>query len=787
MGLTALLLAYAAGLGCAPYLEFARTLAALPCLAALLWFTFRRRRGASMLLWLFFWALGVVFFHLAITPPQDPAHIRAFLSEQPLTVEGSALAVSSRAFGRSLIDLEVRRAGADGILAPVRGRVRLYLDEEAPGLHPGETIRFRSRLRAPRAFGTPGESDYPRQLARQGIFVIAYVESGREIVSLGADPGQGFFSPIEGWRRKLALGIDSQLPPEAAALVKALIIGEKGGVTPQQRDLLARGGVSHLFSISGLHLGLIALFLYGAALTLYRRSETLLLLAPPRRLLPLLLLPLLLAYLLVTGNALPTRRAFLMALAGGALAVGARRTRPLRLLASVAFLILLFEPLALFEPSFQLSFAGVLGILLLLPRWQPRLATLPGPLRWVALLFLTTLAATLATTPPVLLHFHLFAPAGLLANLFAVPAIGFLAVPLGLAGGLLLPAWSDGGALLLQGCGAVIEAVLMGVQWLVERPLLGGWKIYLSPLQVGGVALLCAIPCLAGGTTRAWLTRGSLLAAAVALLLWAPSAPATLTVTALSVGQGDAFLVTRSGGRNYLVDGGGLHSKTFDVGERLLAPALGSLGIRALDAVILTHDQADHRQGLPHVLEQFPVQAFWCSEDPERLYPALGEALRRRQVPAVRFPPGWSILEETDETTLALFVPAIETSNPNDRSLVLYVRQGADGVLLTGDLETPGVIGLLASPPPGAVNLLKLPHHGSRKSSTDLLLDRFRPQLAFVSVGAGNSFHFPHAEVLAELEQRDIPLYRTDRSGSIRFLSNGEGWRVQQWRKGLFR
>lgn len=787
MGLTWLLLAYATGLGCAPYLEFTRPLAILPWLAALLWLACRRRRGAPLLLFLCFWSLGIVFFHLAITPPRDSGHIRSFIGDQPLTVEGTVLAVSDRAFGRTLIDLETHRVGMNGILAPARGRIRLYLDEEAPGMHPGMAIRFRSRLRAPRTFGTPGEFDYPRQLARQGIFVVTSLESAREIVPLGAALGHNSFTPIEGWRRQLARGIDDQLPPTSAGLVKALIIGDTGGVTQQQRDLLARGGVSHLFAISGLHLGLIALFLFGAALTLYRRSESLLLLAPPRRLLPLLLLPLLFVYLLLTGNALPTRRAFLMALAGGVLAIGARRTQPLRLLGSIAFLILLFAPLALFEPSFQLSFAGVLGMLLLLPRCQPRLTTLPGPLRWVALLSLTTLAATLATTPLVLLHFHFFAPAGLLTNLFAVPAIGFLAVPLGLSGGLLLPVWADGGALLLQVCGAVIEAVLRGVGWLVDWPPLSGWKIYLSPLQTGGVALLCCIPCIIGGTKRAWLTRGTLLAAAAALISWAPAAPATLTVTALSVGQGDAFLVSRADGRNYLVDGGGLHSRTFDVGERLLAPALGSLGIRKLDAVILTHDQSDHRQGLLHVLEQFPVQAFWCSEDPAELDFALVGALGRRNIPAVRLPAGWSILEESEETTLALFVPAVETSNPNDRSLVLYVRQGADGVLLTGDLETPGVIDLLASPPPGAVSLLKLPHHGSRKSSPGLLLDYFRPKLAFVSVGAGNSFHFPHAEVLAELEQRNIPLYRTDQSGSIRFLSDGEGWRVQQWRKGLFR
>lgn len=787
MGLVSLLLAYAAGLWVAPFLELTRPLTALPWLTALAWLVCRRHRVGPLLLAIFLWSLGVVFFHLAITPPQDTGHIRSFIGDQPLTVEGTILTVSSRTAERMLIDLEAHSVGANHILAPVRGKVRLFLDETAPDLSPGRVVRFRSRLRAPRTFGTPGEYDYPRQLARHGIFVVTSLENSREIVTLGTALGSNSSSFIEGWRQRLARGIEDRLSPESAALVKALVIGDKGSVTPQQRDLLARGGVSHIFAISGLHLGLIGLFLYGIGLMLYRRSETLLLIAPPKRFLSLLILPLLLAYLLLTGDALPTRRAFLMTLAAGLLICGARRVQPLRLLASVAFLLLLFEPLALFEPSCQLSFAGVLGILLLLPRWQPRLGTLPRPLRWVALLLLTTLAATVTTTPAVLLHFHLFAPAGLFTNLFAVPVIGFLAVPLGLAGGLLLPFWADGATLLLQGSGAVIETVLRLVQWVVEQPLLGGWKLYLSPVQIGGVALLCTLPCIGGYATRAWLSRGLLLTTATTLLCWSPSAPAILTVTALSVGQGDAFLVSRADGRNYLIDGGGLHSRTFDVGERLLAPALANMGIRALDAVILTHDQADHRQGLPYILEQFPVGAFWCSEDPDGLDPSVREVLRQQQVPTTRFPAGWSILEKTDEVTLAIFVPAIDTRNPNDRSLVLYLRLGADGILLTGDLEAPGVTNLLSFPPPGPVNLLKLPHHGSRKSSPEILLDRYRPQLTFVSVGAGNSFRFPHVEVLAELEKRAIPLYRTDQSGSIRFLSNGSGWRIQQWRRGLFR
>ncbi len=786
MGVTALLLTYAAGLGCAPFLELSPLTPLLPLLAALIWLPCRRRKLGSLLLALFLWTLGIAFYHLATTPPTDPDHIRAFVGEQTLIIEGAVLTVANQPAGRTTIDLEAQRVGNDGILAPAHGKLRLYLDEPLPGAAPGTVLRFRSRLRAPRTFGTPGEFDYSRQLAGQQVFAVASLEHAREVAVFSPPDAAGRGVSIAGLRSRLIRFIDELLPPDSATLVKALVVGDKGGITAHQRDLLARGGVSHLFAISGLHLGLIAVFLYAAALWFYRRSEPLMLLAPPRRALPLFLLPLLLAYLLLTGNALPTRRAFLMTMAGGILAVGARRTRPLRLLASAALLILLFEPLAIFAPAFQLSFAGVLGMIILLPRWQSRLGSWPAPLRHGALLLLTTLAATVATTPLVLLHFHILAPAGLLTNLFAVPAIGFLAVPLGLLGGLLSPFWADGATLLLQGCGQVVEAVLGAVRWLIAWPLLSGWRVYLAPLQIAGVAALCAIPGIAGQATRAWLARGGLLAAGLLLLCWPTAVPAPLSVTAFSVGQGDAMLVTRAGNRHYLVDGGGLRSETFDVGERLLAPALGRLGVAALEAVILTHDHPDHRQGLIHVLEHFKVKAFWSSQPLAELDPQLVGILGRRQIPTRTFEPGWTVLEASGDETLALFAPAATEGDLNDRSLVLYARQGDDGILLTGDLQKPGVGELLATPAPGVVNLLKLPHHGSRKSSPELLCERYRPQLAFVSLGAGNPYHFPHTEVLEELDRRGIPLYRTDRLGSLRFLSEGRGWRVQHWQQGLF-
>jgi competence protein ComEC len=588
-------------------------------------------------------------------------------------------------------------------------------------------------------------------------------------------------------RASLGRFIDRRLDPGRAPLVRALVIGDAGGFDPALRDLLSRSGLSHLFSISGLHFSLLAGLLYAAALCLWRRSETLLLHAPPRRFLPLALLPVLAGYLLLTGAALPTRRAFLLAAAGAGLLLWRRRCRPLALLASVALLMLLAEPLALFDPSFQLSFAGVLGILLLLPRWQQRLTAAPRPLRWTALLALTTVAATVATAPLCLHHFHLLAPAGLLTNLLAVPVVSLVAVPLGLAGALLVPLWPAAAALLLQGCGATTAAVLAAVGRVVAWPPLAGYRFYLPASATVAAALLAAALLLPGGEgRRRWLRPG--LAAAGLLLLLLPSVPPPgLSVTAVSVGQGEALLLTRPDGRHYLIDGGGLPGERFDVGQRLLAPALGRLGVRALEAVVLTHDHPDHREGLQHVLEHFPVGAFWSALPPEHLEPALAEILRRRGIPALRFAPGWSPLAAGPDETFALHAPPTAEGSPNDQSLVLYCRFGRDGVLLTGDLERAGVETLLASALPGPVNLLKLPHHGSRHSEPQRLLEQLRPQLALVSAGAGNPMRLPHPAVVADLDRRKIRLLRTDRDGTIRCRSTGDGWRGEVWRRGLFR
>jgi competence protein ComEC len=663
----------------------------------------------------------------------------------------------------------------------VRGRLRLFVESGENLWNPGDDIRFSSRLKKPRPFGTPGEFDLGRQLALQEIFVTAFVPKSDDILLLRpALPAQR--SWIERGRTATARFITAQITSKYSPLVKALAIGDKSGLAPEVRDLLARGGVSHLFAISGLHLALVALALYALGLTLYRRSTRLLLAAPPARILPLLIAPLLILYLFWTGIGVSTQRAVLMVLAGSLLFLLRRKSDPMNLLWFSALAILLCQPLLLFTPSFQLSFAALAGILCGSRIWSPLVAERAKSVQYLAALFFSSLAATLATLPLVIYHFHLIAPSGVITNLFAIPVISWVGVPLALAGSLLWPLSPEIAVILLTGCETVIATVLKVVAFVITLPGLSGSMLYPSLAMITSLSL-STIALFIRATTP-W-PRRFLFAAALLPLLWGLRPPAELTVTAISVGQGESLLVSL-GNSHYLVDGGGLYGDRLDTGRQLVAPTLGRLGIHRLDAVIRTHSHPDHAKGLLTILADIPCQrlivgAPLAADDP------LLPVLRDQQIPLEVAAPGWTHYLTVNGVQLFLFrPPETETDDENDRSLVVYARRKAQGALLTADLGEKGMQSLIATPPPGPVTLFKLPHHGSRYSLPAPLIDFLQPQTAFVSVGHQNRFGFPHPSVVAYLESQEIPLFRTDQEGSLRFSAFDENWQLEKLKAGFF-
>ncbi|MGK2907478.1 MAG: DNA internalization-related competence protein ComEC/Rec2 [Desulfuromonadales bacterium] len=724
---------------------------------------------------------GFLHASLALEPPATANHISRFTGTSPLIFEGTILTAEKRAAGGYRLHAEVHQVIRKQSMALVAGEVLLYIKEGELAVHPGQVVRWRSALRRPSRFGNPGEFDYPLYLAARGIYATAFIKHAEDLVVLVNHPQQQSM-PVENLRHTLAAHIDQTVPEAAVGLVQSLLLGMRGGVSDEQRQFLSASGVAHLFAISGLHFGLLAMLLYQISKWLYTRSRRLTLWCPPQRIVPVLLIVPLAAYLLLTGNAWATRRAFLMASLLALLFARGRRTPPFALLATVALCLLLFHPLALFQPGFQLSFAGVAGILAWLPCWYRPFTGLPRPIRWPLTLMLTTTAATLATAPATLWHFHQFAPAGLLTNLVAIPLIAWGAVPVGLVSMAAMPFSS-----LLANWGLLLSAKLVTcaislVAIICTWPGLAAVPLYLTVatliLLIG--TLLILLPF--GNKQRHWFCRLALLAATLTAAWLTHPQVADFQVTALSVGQGDATLVSLADDVHYLIDGGGLSGSSIDPGEQLIAPALGRMGINRLQGVILTHNHPDHSSGLSYILRRFPVKHFYLAGQVDKLAPELQEILQQRNISVHKLAEGWTHNHKSASQTLSLFVPSQKARDINERSIAVFAGQETDGVLLTADLGKNGLQQLFAAEIPGRVSLLKLPHHGSRHAGAEPYLDRTRPSAAFVSSGHGNPYGFPHQQVIEACSSRQIPLFRTDLDGMLTFHIDRGRWLAQTGR-----
>jgi competence protein ComEC len=254
---------------------------------------------------------------------------------------------------------------------------------------------------------------------------------------------------------------------------------------------------------------------------------------------------------------------------------------------------------------------------------------------------------------------------------------------------------------------------------------------------------------------------------------------ADFQITALSVGQGDATLVSMADDVHYLIDGGGLPGSSIDPGEQMIGPALGRMGIDHLQGVILTHNHPDHSSGLTYILRRFPVENFYLAEDIASLAPELRESLQQQNVTVHHVDEGWTHLQSSALQTFSLFAPSQKSRNINERSIVVFAGQQKEGALLTGDLGKRGLQQLRAAGVPGQISLLKLPHHGSRHSQPEWYLDWIQPTAAFVSSGRGNPYNFPHQQTIEACTAEQTPLFRTDQDGMLALRINNGRWQSQ--------
>jgi len=699
----------------------------------------------------------------------------------------------------------------------VQGRVRLTIRDSAGekvAVHSGDRLRVTAELRRPYGLHNVGLFDAGRYAQRQGIVAAASVRAD-QLTRLGESDGlfdRYLFRPIEEWRVRIDRAMTASLSPPSAALLSALILGETHRLTPEVRDAFAAAGVAHLLSVSGSHLALLAgvIFLLvrgGCRLLPDRWLLRMTLWLSPTQLATLATVPAVIWYTLLAGGRTATIRSLLMLLLYCGAVLLSRPHDLLTALAVAALAVLVAEPLALGSISFQLSYSAVLGMGLVLMWWSERVAderrleavlsgsgaeTLPWWQPWLQrgqLYLLLTIGATAATAPLVLYHFRQFSWVGLVSNL-VLPLLGVVVIPLGLLSAwltLLLSTSTFPLASLNEWVVTVFTAV---IGWFAHWP---GAIVHLPAPSVLTVAALYA-----GMAVLVWGRRIRVVRwlGAAMCALWAVVALAgllrpdgQLRVSFLDVGQGDAAVITFPADRSMVIDGGPQYG-TYDTGRAVVAPYLwdhgGIMGGR-IDYLVASHPQSDHIGGQIALLRLFPVNDVWHNgvhrggmvAGSWRQAAAEGSkqmtVIRAAETP-IRIGRAQIDLLHPSEAFVPLVPDGVEPSGHglNDSAIVMRVGLGDHRFLFTGDIERPAEAELVraeADRLPSTV--LKVPHHGSRTSSTPEFLDAVHPSEAVISVGAYNPYHHPAPLVVEAYEARGIDLLRTDQSGEVVYLTDG--------------
>ena len=669
----------------------------------------------------------------------------------------------------------------------------------------GERWRLRVRLKAPHGHVNPRGFDYELWLWEQGIRASGYVRTGRK------DPpplrlASTWAHPIEGWRQSVRERLLAHLSPagadadaaKRAGIVAALVTGDQAAIDRSDWDVFRATGVSHLMSISGLHVTLFAWLASGVVAWGWRRSALWGFQGALRWPAPQVgaVSGLLLAgfYALFSGWGVPAQRTLLMLCVVLVLRLSARQWHGALVWLTACAVVLTWDPWALLQPGFWLSFVAV-GVLMtsgssprveratesvmldpelrtdvvrmgLWHRWGAFQGPIWGSWVWqrVTALLREQAVVTLALAPLTLLFFGQVSVVGLVANLLAIPWVTLIVTPLSLLGVLWPDAW--------QWASRVLQPMAAVLAWLAAWP----WASVSMAMPPWWLAMLA----LAGAwvVVMRWPVSWKWLALPLLwpVLFWTHPRPepGTFELLAADVGQGNAVLV-RTATHSLLYDAGPRYSSESDAGHRVLVPLLAQMGER-IDTLMLSHRDSDHTGGASAVLAMQPQAELWSSlEDTHPLH-ALRPAWTRCQAGQV-----W----EWDGVRFEVLHPPLSPESlskmpkPNEVSCVLRIASqgyGAKGdrqasALLAGDIEAAQELALVQSGL-SPVDVLLVPHHGSKTSSTQAFLEALRPRWGLLQAGYRNRYGHPAPEVVARYQALGIALADSPRCGAATWRSN---------------
>ncbi|HAR35678.1 MAG TPA: DNA internalization-related competence protein ComEC/Rec2 [Acidobacteria bacterium] len=741
----------------------------------------KRDRLVFLLLLAGFFLAGFSLYSLELTAHQNNP-LRQLRADGYLDFVGKVLKSPERRTDRDILFIRVDGVRLAGEEKPVRGNLRLTVAHSTSGgrlpeLKAGDRVEFSASLSPEDTFRNFFPDFMPRYLRSQKIQARAFCKSPLLIKKLNENNHSiaGFFS---GLRRKLQRGIERDFPgkdefnlsPEGAVL-EALLLGADGRLDQRTDRQFQKTGLYHLLAISGAHVAVVTFLFYSLLSLLIIRKRTIY----------LVLLAALVFYALLVEGQPSVFRAVIMAsvfLLGKLIFAD---TNPLNTLALSALVLLLLNPFSLEDVGFQLTFLASLSLILL---YEPIRRFLPSlPLKLSELMALS-LAAVAGTMPVIISNFHRVTFASLFLNLPEAPLMGLVMgtgyVYLGL-NSLLPPA----GHLLSYPLKYLVRLFNWISTWLEPLSSLS-YRLPSPPvLVVIGFYLFLLLLLLRPRFRWQKLLTASGLAVFFFIMITYPFRPASrgLAVTFLDVGQGDSTVVEFPDRRVMVIDAGGFLQSDFDPGESLVSPFLWHRGYKKIDYLVCSHFHPDHAGGLPALAQNFRVKEFWYPEEggggelEQQINRALSRRVRKRPLR-----PG--IFQETADYRVEVVYPDREADvlfRPgNDLSAVLRLDIGQQSFLFPADITATVEEYLVQSRPEKLkANVLKIPHHGSRSSSSEIFLQAVAPDWAVITCGRNNVYGFPDRQVLERLEAAGIGILRIDRDGAVRFERTAAGFAIR--------
>jgi competence protein ComEC len=777
----------------------------------LCWF---RKNALQLPLLLLFWFVCGLLHGASLQPPSARVSLyQLFATEQEVTLAGTLMQAPAVSADKTRLlmwaeaylppqnnsrSIEQQQGDSADLsvpnFMPAQGKIELTLRGPPPEkIQPGQKLLVRAYVSRPKASSNPGGFDYRKYLAAKSVRVTGWISSPAHIAIFPADNDQSWlhrlrFAP-ERLRHHINQFLTAHLVPGQSSLYKAILTGDRSSLSPQTLENFKSTGAMHLLAISGLHMGLIALG-FGAVINwLLKRSTWLLIHTSAWKTAVYFIMPILCGYALIAGLQTPVLRSLIMASVFLLAVLFDRQWHIPTNIAIAALIILLINPAALVTVSFQLSFAAVIAMAVIMPKFAPlpqqgdtteQVPNHPIFARIGAAIkmgFLLSLAALAGTLPLLIFYFNRFSPLSTISTLLLEPLLCFWALPLGLISApFIFFAPRVAHVLLTLGATGLTMADRL-CAWLAALPFSSIWLPTPLPLEIiCCYALLFSLFFL----KKSKIARLTAIISILTLLFTAGftsyrrHAAEADTVTVLDVGQGNAIVIELAGGFTALVDGGGSYSPQFNVGERVIAPFLWSRRISHLDAVIISHPDADHFNGLAFIIKRFRPQTLWVNGDNAAAndrYATLLD-LAAQQGANIHVPQSGETLFDNSQSrfyNVADIHLAGANGSDNDRSLVMGLTSHGKNFLFTGDIGVYAEQKITEGQKELHADVLLLPHHGSSSSTSAKFLSAVAPEYAVISAGRNKNQLFPAPEVIKRCRRAGCTIYNTAQDGAVIF------------------